>query len=80
MGRATKNLLDATINLYRAASGDKVSTLQEITSKFANTPITEPLAHHSRISGKIPSNGSILPGRFEQKGVEEILINSLRKN
>jgi hypothetical protein len=73
MGKTAKGLLDATVNLYRAASGDGESTPEEIIVTFANAPITVPLAHHSRISGKIPSRGSILTGHFKQKAVEEIL-------
>ena len=76
MGKASKNLLDAVVKLYRVASGDEVSTVDEIIADFANTPITEPLAHHSRISGKKPSHGSILPGRFPHKSVEEILAEA----
>jgi hypothetical protein len=73
MGKQDKDLLNATINLYRAASDDKRSTLEEIVIRFANMQIKKPLAHHSRISGKMPSHGSILKGRFKQKAVEEIL-------
>jgi len=77
MEKQDNALLYATVNLYRAASGDKKSTPEEIVVRFANRPITTPLAHHSRISGKMPSHGSILTGRFKQKSVEEILADLL---
>ena len=78
MDKAARNLLDITVKLYRAASGDEESTPEEIIAKFANEPITAPLVHHTQISGKIPSHGSILPGRFAQKSVEEILAEAQR--
>jgi hypothetical protein len=79
MDKSTKNMLDVTVKLYRAASGDEESTTEEIIAKFASEPITAPLAHHSRISGKVPSYGSILSGRFPQKSVEEILAEPQQK-
>jgi len=75
MGRQDKDLLEATVKLYRVASGDEKSTTEEIVSHFANRSITKPLAHHSKISGKMPSHGSILTGRFKQKSVKEILVD-----
>jgi len=79
MGKDTKDLLNATVNLYRVASGDETSAPEEIAVKFANEQITTPLVHHSRISGKMISHGSILPGRFAQKRVEEILAEPQHK-
>jgi len=73
MGKQDDDLLEAAVRLYRSASGDEKSTSDEIVIQFANRPINEPLAHHSKISGKMPSNGSILPGRFKQQSVKEIL-------
>jgi len=75
MRKQDKTLLDAADKLYRVATGDKKTTSEEIVLKFANKPITEPLAHHSGISGKIPSPGSILTGDFKRKSVEEILAD-----
>jgi len=75
MGKQDKALLDSTIELYRIVSNDKKSTSEEIVARFANRSTTKPLAHHSRISGKMPSHGSILTGRFKQKSVEEVLAD-----
>jgi len=75
MGKQDNDLLDATIKLYRVAANDEKATSEEIVIKFANRPINKPLAHHSKISGKMSSFGSIVTGRFKQKGVEEILFN-----
>jgi len=73
MGKQSNDLMDATVKVYRAASGDEKSTPEEIAVRFANRPTNKPLAHHSQISGKMPSNGSLLTGHFIQKSVEEIL-------
>lgn len=75
MGKQDNDLLNATVELYRVASGDKKSTSEEVVARFANWSVTQPLAHHSKISGKMPSHGSILTGRFKQKSVEEILAD-----
>jgi len=68
-----KMIQEAVINLYRSATGDNVSTPDDIVEKFANSRIKGPLEFYSQVGGRIHPNGHIPIGKFPKKSVEDIL-------
>jgi len=68
-----KMVQEAVINLYRSATGDNVSTPDDIVEKFANSHIEGPLEYYSQIGGRVHPNGHIPIGMFPKKSVEDIL-------
>jgi hypothetical protein len=68
-----EGLLDAVVKMYRAVSGDETATPESIALEFTETPITEPLDHYSRISGKMPTGRHILDGELPKANIKEIL-------
>ena len=68
-----KKVQEAVINLYRSASGDNVSTIDDVVKEFAKNPIKEPLEYCSEIGGRVHTGGHIPVGKIKKKSVEEIL-------
>jgi len=66
---------EAVINLYRSATGDNVSTKEDVVKQFAKDPIGQ-LEYCSQMGGRVHYEGHIPIGMLEEKSVEEILMEN----